>query len=398
MPSLIKDSAGRSPYWICAYTTADGRRLKKSTKVSINPKKGEKNKDGSQKTAGNKRTEALEVCLAVERAENSAKAGTLTEQALKKILSETLERTTGEALHSFTVTQWLDQWLTGKGQSKADKTAVRYRQVIRGFKESLGSRSKLSLGNITPKDIFTYRDSITSTGRAAKTANISCKIVSAAFNAAVRQGYIPNNPCTALEGLKVNQADKATFTRDQVSQLVEAAEGQWKGFIMMSYFIGARISDVARMQWEAVNFEKRTITFIAHKTQKQVTVGLHADLERHLRQAPGIGKAFIFPSLAGMDISGKSGLSAKFKGIVAKAKIIGKITKNGSRSHSSLTHSSLRHSFNSALADAGVSQEMRMKLTGHKSRAVNDNYTHIEIDQLRAAVNSIPGLSAKAGK
>src|SRR2546428_1541134 len=63
MPSLRKDSRGRSPFWICCYTSATGQRLQKSTKITIKPFKGEKRKDGSPKTAGDKRAEALEVCL-----------------------------------------------------------------------------------------------------------------------------------------------------------------------------------------------------------------------------------------------------------------------------------------------------------------------------------------------
>ena len=86
MPSLTTDSRGRSPYWICCYTSAAGQRLKKSTKVTFKPFKGEKRKDGSPKTAADKRAEAWEVCLAIERAENHAKNDTLTEQQAKRSL------------------------------------------------------------------------------------------------------------------------------------------------------------------------------------------------------------------------------------------------------------------------------------------------------------------------
>ena len=30
MPTLVKDARNRSPFWICCYSAADGRRLKKS--------------------------------------------------------------------------------------------------------------------------------------------------------------------------------------------------------------------------------------------------------------------------------------------------------------------------------------------------------------------------------
>jgi site-specific recombinase XerD len=57
-----------------------------------------------------------------------------------------------------------------------------------------------------------------------------------------------------------------------------------------------------------------------------------------------------------------------------------------------LSFHSLRHSFNSAMANAGVSQELRQRLTGHASKAINDRYTHTELETLRKAVGTVPSL------
>ena len=54
--------------------------------------------------------------------------------------------------------------------------------------------------------------------------------------------------------------------------------------------------------------------------------------------------------------------------------------------------SSIRHSFTSALANAGVSPELRMKLTGHKSAEIHRGYTHLEMDTLKEAIKKLPGL------
>lgn len=70
----------------------------------------------------------------------------------------------------------------------------------------------------------------------------------------------------------------------------------------------------------------------------------------------------------------------------------GMVKKVGVRQLSRRTFHALRHSFNSAMANAGVSQEVRMKLTGHKTESVNRGYTHHELEPLRAAVKKIPSL------
>jgi len=51
---------------------------------------------------------------------------------------------------------------------------------------------------------------------------------------------------------------------------------------------------------------------------------------------------------------------------------------------------SLRHSFNSVLANAGVPKEIRMKLTGHASPMMNQNYTHLNPDTLNGVMDLFP--------
>jgi integrase len=396
MPSLRKDARGRSPFWICCYTTATGQRLQKSTKIRIKPLKGEKRRDGSPKTAADKRAEALEACLGFERAENDAKNGTLTEQQAKKILGEILERTTGEPLHSYRVTDWFNHWLDLKAAVRACKTMDRYRQVVRDFLASLGGRANLGLSHITPKDILAYRSSIIKTGKAARTANLSMKVVSAAFNAALRQHIIESNPATALESLPVKSEEKGTFTPEQISDLVEAAEGDWTRAILLGYYTGARLGDVANMNWSAIDWENKIIRFTPSKTGKPVALPLHSQLERVLLKDAGIGNMPMFPTLAGRGTGGKHGLSGQFAAIMKKAGIEGKrMRASGGRRLSSLTYHSVRHSFNSALANAGVPQEIRQKLTGHASAEMNRIYTHHELAPLRAAVETLPALGIK---
>ena len=378
MASLVKDSRGRSPYWVCCYTSATGQRLKKSTKQ----------KD---------RKQAWEVCLAIENAERHALNGTLTEQTAKKIIGEILERTTGEPLQSFKTREWFHHWLDIKEQVRAGKTTTRYRQVVRDFLASLGNRANLDLAHIASKDILAYRNSIIKADKTARTANLSVKVISAGFNAALRQKHVSSNPCTALETLNVKKEEKGTFSPAQISKLLRAAEGDWRGAILLGYYTGARLGDVANMRWSAVNLEKDVISFIPSKTKKAVSIPLHDDLRRELLKRPGIGNAFLFPSLAGKGTGGRHGLSRRFTAIMEKARIEGKTTRPaaGGRGLSNLTFHSLRHSFNSAMANAGVSQEIRQKLTGHVSAEVNAHYTHHELEPLRAAIACIPTLGIK---
>ena len=65
------------------------------------------------------------------------------------------------------------------------------------------------------------------------------------------------------------------------------------------------------------------------------------------------------------------------------------------RNVSRLSFHSLRHSFNSAMANADVPLEIRQKLTGHASQDMNKQYTHLELETVRRAVESISRLPGR---
>jgi site-specific recombinase XerD len=88
-----------------------------------------------------------------------------------------------------------------------------------------------------------------------------------------------------------------------------------------------------------------------------------------------------------------------FKRVMARAGIKDEVSRaragKEGRSVLLLSFHSLRHSFNSAMANAGVSPEVRKLLTGHASTEMNKVYTHVELETVRRAVESISRLSGK---
>ncbi|MCE0521576.1 MAG: site-specific integrase [Methylacidiphilales bacterium] len=402
MATLVKDSEGRSPYWIACYTAADGRRLKKSTKETV-------------------RAKALEMALTLERAETMAARNTLTETRARELIGEVLERTSGESLPFYTAESWLRDWLRGKEVSKSAGTHVKYSHTVEGFLSHLGKRAKLNLAAIGSKDIAGYRDAQISSGKHPNTVHYLVKQLRIPFNAARRQGIITHNPAESVElpgKMKSEDGGDATrdvFTPEQIKALLSAATvkeksgkpvfeaGQeWRGAILFAYYTGARLQDVANVTWSGVDLPAKTLTYRAKKTGKLVTIPLHPELESHLLElpAPDSGKAFVFPNLAGKGTGGRSGLSMAFSRIMARAGIVGEVLRKAKkggqgRTVRSLTFHSLRHSFNSAMANAGVAQEIRMKLTGHTSAEMNKGYTHLELEPLRTAIGSIPAITGK---
>jgi integrase len=227
------------------------------------------------------------------------------------------------------------------------------------------------------------------------------KTLSAPFAAAVRLGYIPMNPCGAVEALR-DEADvsREAFTAAQVSALLAAAEGDWKGAILCGYTTGLRLRDIAEMTWQAVDLDAGLLRIKTRKTGAVLVLPLHPDLAGWLRTQPrGIAKAPVFPELSGKGTGGRFGLSGRFKAIMEKAKIKSHKLRDGEgagRTTASLSFHSLRHTFISALANAGVASDLRQRLSGHSDDKTHQGYTHHDDTIMRAAVALLPSV-AKAG-
>lgn len=386
MGTLVRDARGRSQFWYYAYRDANGRRLKKSTKETD-------------------RRKAKIIGEAFETAEDLVKHGNATEEQIRRVMNDVLTRVTGKTSYDPSVRQWFERWLETEKGAISEGTLVRYKQIVKDFLACIGSVANLRLENITTEDVLKYRKQLEAGGRAPLTVNLTIKrVLKRAFKVAMDEGLISRNPCATVRPIRdTGKVEKGTFSPEQISQLVEHAEGDWKGLILAGYFTGGRLSDLARLKWSNVDLTEKSITFIQRKVEgktskARVKIPIHPVLEEYLLSGPisAAPGAPVFPELHDKPGAGKSGLSMAFKRIMDKAGIAaGVIRERGGtagRSVSALSFHSLRHSFNSALAKAGVSQELRMKLTGHSSVDMNTLYSHHELETIRNAVKTLPRL------
>ena len=367
-----------SQYWHAAYFGPDGHRILRSTKQQD-------------------RQSALAVAMEFERASKLARRGELVEAQAREVLKDIMKRADmGETLQTISIKSHFDTWLDSKKTRNADSTGERYGMAVGEFLKSLGNRASKNLTSLTVADVQRFLDQRTEKGLAPKTLNVDVKIIRGALNTARRQGLIPTNPAEAVELPEAKSMERGTFTPAEVKMLVDTADGEWKLLILFAYFTGARLSDCCRMQWEDVDLAGETLTYTQAKTGAKVTTPLHPDLLVRLNKLAGTDKpaVFIMPQLASQRTSGRRGLSETFKKIMRKAGVDSQTVKGaGNQMFSRRSFHALRHSFTSALANENVSQELRMKLTGHTTEGEHRKYTHHEMDNLRAAIKKIPSLN-----
>ena len=370
-----------SAYWHAAWRGEGGRLFLRSTKQT-------------------ERAKAMTVALEFERAAKQAITGDLTEQQARKVLNDILEKTSdGDTLRSPAVAAYLAEWLAGKDGRATGATLEKYGKTVSSFLAHLGDRAARPLTALTPRQIDAFLASRTKEGCSPSTVNLDGKILRAALNKAHRQGLIPNNPAAAVELPERACVERGTFTPAEIGMLLAAGEGEWQTLILAAYYTGQRLTDCTRMAWADVDLSRRVWTLRQGKTGQALVVPLHEELLAHLEGLAGSDapEAYVMPHMATLGPGGRHGLSEGFKRIARKAGVdIMAVQGGGKRKVARRTFHALRHSFTSALLNAGVAPELRMKLTGHKSAEVHRGYSHAEVETLRSAVAKLPRVGGAA--
>jgi integrase len=378
MASLFRHP--KSKYFTACYTDRDGKQRKRSTKAT-------------------ERNQAMEIALSFERVEQQARAGGITTVQVKKVFSDISAKITGDAMVTPTVEAYLNDWLEGIKVRNAPTTLERYENTVKIFLRHLGDEGKMRpITSITPEHIEKFLNSRMAAEVAPKTAIIDLKTLSIAFRRAEVFGTILKNPVPAIRLPKLQSSERDIFTQEEVQKLLNSCPSvEWQTLILLGFFAGARLSDCVHMAWENIDSNLGAIIYQQKKTGKKVVVPMHYQLLQHISYLSKFGtKGFLCPTLAIKTPGGKHGLSESFKRILNKAGVDPMtIEGKGTRKFSRRTFHSLRNSLNSALANAGVSPEIRMRLTGHSSKAMNDQYTHLNIAPLKQAITLFPSFEPK---
>ena len=274
---------------------------------------------------------------------------------------------------------------------------LRYEKTVSCFLESLGKKSESPLCSLTATDVQKFVTMRLKSGCAPSTVQVDGKALRGALNRAKREGLILSNPAEAVELPKRNSVTKAVFSAGEVEAIMQHAKGEWQAVTMVGFYTGARLSECCRVAWEDIDMSMGLLSFPKTKQGRVHSVPLHPNLKSFLEslKIPD-GGGYLSPKLEGVKTTGQRGLSESFKRIMRAAGVDdGMVEGSGKRRVSKRSFHSLRHTFNSILANAGVPQEVRMKLVGHTTASVNSGYTHHEVEMLGEAMKKLPSVLPK---
>lgn len=373
--------------WICFFTDRNGARRCKSSLTR------------------NKR-EAERICAKVQSIEDQARTGNLTEEKARRVIERVVGEIMAESgapIERKTVREHFTSWLKAFESEQSEGTFIRYEGIVNNFLGFLGGKASRNLAALKVEDVEQYRDTLQ--GRVApSTVNTHLKVIRVALEKAVKQRVFETNPARLVDNLstEADRNERRAFTRAELKKLLEVCKDDWRTAVVFGIYTGLRLGDIQSLTWANLDLQQQELTIRTQKTGRVQILPLAKPLLRQIENLPtgDDPQAPLCPSFQGKTVSW---LSNAFYEIMASAGLVqsrgdhqkkeGKAGRSARRTLSPISFHALRHTATSLLKNAGVSDVVARDIVGHESEAVSRNYTHIDADTKRAALDKLPDLT-----
>lgn len=178
----------------------------------------------------------------------------------------------GELSADMLFSDYMKAWLEIIHTSVATTTYTSYfntvmKKIVPYFQEK-----EITLGGLQARHIQSYYLHELKTVSANTVIKAHANIHKA-LKYAVKMDLIPNNPAEKVERPKKNRYIADYYRQDELEQLLEATKDHYLSLlIQMTVFYGLRRSEVLGLKWDAIDFQKNTIT-IKHIVSNAVADG-----------------------------------------------------------------------------------------------------------------------------
>jgi integrase len=370
-------------FWVGCFRMPDGRRVQQSTRST-------------------NKSDALQICLAWEKASREKATATQAQRVLSRIVNIVH----GERMSVTSIKDYLLGWAEKKKAECADSTAGRYEQTLKSLIAFLGDNASGTLSSLHTSQIAAWRDDLAKR-LSVKTTNLYLKSVKGAMGSALADGLITENPARGIKLLRESKSAAAaaaskrrSLRPEEIKKILAVIpkDSEWRGMVLAGLYTGQRLIDIACMR--RCDITDGWWRFTARKTGSSLAIPIGGELEDWLASQLKRHKGpEVFPEAAGFvrRAKGKSStLSNQFHTILVRAGLQSKRThesigkgRGAARKAGGISFHYLRHTANSLLKAAGVSESVAMALIGHDSRDVSRLYTHLPEESLQAAARKL---------
>lgn len=367
--SINKDE--KSPYWMVTFRDSQGRQRRRSTKV---PVKGGLYK-GENLTAkqAEKRALIVGISIANQQAESDKKQNNISVRA------------------------FLDNYIRRAAARMKPQSIKNVYSARDHFCAWLGKRADYPLHEITRLDCKNFTEYRRELIRCSSTQR-EIGYLKTAFNDAYDSEIINRNPWIGIKIAPDSPEEKTikeALTFEEVQYIIENFPPEWASAVRCSYeTFGQRLGDIIKLRWRNFDWENRAVIFTAGKTDTPFAQPIRESFYNWAREqyekSGCDDNALLHPLLASTSTS----ISYEFTQLL-RAHNIGirqKVQKGQRRNIHSKSFHSIRATSATYLHYNGVSENMAMKLVGHKSKAIHDIYVKPNADMLRDIAEKLPQL------
>lgn len=258
-------------------------------------------------------------------------------------------------------------------------TTVRNRASILG---NLHRHARKPLTEITTRDIRRYLGRV---GPKPGTRRTERNAIRAFYAFAHADGYTTLNPAENVPDIRTDRGTPRPFTVEQINAMIHSgAYKRTRVMIMLGYYQGFRVSQIARVHGRDVDLIGMTITTTG-KGNKTRTLPLHPVVADAAREMPP--DAWWFPA--------RQGHPGPIKG-ASVTNLITVAKKRAGINDPNLTPHSLRHSFGTHLVEQGVDIRVIKELMMHESLATTQIYTGVSEKMKRNGLLALPPIERLA--
>jgi integrase len=326
---------------------------------------------------------------------------------MRRVMSDIHADLFGTPLESFTFGKYVKKWLPRAKGEYEPSTFERIEGTISAVMKIAPELFAQQIDRIERSALIDLRNQLAES-RAKSTVKTMMSLLKSIFRSAWQDGLISANPAGSIPQLKSGGVESAgegrrAFTPAELKKVLAEANPEWRGMIYVGLYAGGqRIGDVSRMTAGQVDLKSGVIKFQTQKTKRWVILPIAAPLLPVLKPlVDGLGANDpVFP-VANKRASKQIGMvSNAFRQLLYKAGLAThpKKTKaeqtGGRRTSNGLSFHSLRHTATSLLMRAGVSRAVVMDIVGHDSETVSENYTNIDENTKRLALDQLPDIGA----
>lgn len=221
---------------------------------------------------------------------------------------------------------------------------------------------------VTYRMIEHYVNHLKGRGNSVATRNKRLRYLRAAFNRAIKRGYLTKNPMFGWEWAKVDLKAPRVLSADEKQKLLKACPtDQWHALVFVALITGCRRGELLGLTWDRVDFENASILVTATKAHRDRVQPLNNEAVRLLRglQASTLKDGGPFRGLNQVSVD------KRFREIVERADI------------AHCTIHDLRRTFCTDLARLGVNQLVVQRLAGHACAATTATYYQFISDDMK---------------